>query len=259
MRPARFAAVAAILAVAAATAIAAPRSTIPPADFADFAYRQNLGAPLPLDTMLRGPDGQPVALRSLFGTAPVLIDFEYDRCTTLCGVMLDQVIAALAAAHLRPGRDYRVAAIDIDPATTTRDAGAFAHEHGADGPGVTVLTGAPSAIRGIADAAGFPYRRDAATGQFAHPAGIVIATPDGHIARYLLGLSWRPFDLRLALIEAAGGGVAAPAEQVLLFCYCYDPQSGQYDLAVAKLLEIVGAVTLLGLGTIVFLAARRVG
>jgi protein SCO1/2 len=107
-------------------------------------------------------------------------------------------------------------------------------------------------------AAGFPYRRDAATGQYAHPAGFVVATPDGTISRYLLGLDWRPLDLRLALVEAAGLRIAAPAGQVFLFCYCYDPKTGQYNLAISRLLKMVGATTLLAVAGIVALAARRV-
>lgn len=247
----------ALLAASAASGVV--RSGIPAADFAGFAFDQHPGAALPLDAAFRGADGRLVPLGSLFGSEPVLLDFEYDHCTTLCGVMLDQLTGALRTLPLQAGRDYRVVAIDIDPAATPQAAIAFAHSHGADRPGMIVLTADEVAIRRLAEAVGFSYRRDGASGQFAHPAGFVVVTPEGNISRYLLGLAWRPFDLRLALIEAAGERIAAPAEQVLLFCYCYDPQTGQYDLAVARLLEIVGAGSLLALGGIVWLAARKGG
>ena len=240
----------------AGSAAAAP-SEIAPADFASFAFAQHPGAAFPLDVTLRGADGTPVRLGSLFDGKPVLIDFEYDRCTTLCGVMLDQITAALRELPLRPGRDYRFVAIDIDPATTPQQATAFARAHGAGGDGMSVLTGDAAAIRQIAAAVGFAYRRDAATGQYAHPAGLVIATPGGAVSRYLLGFDWRPLDIRLALTEAAKATIAAPAAEVLLFCYCFDPQTGRYDLAVGRLLEIVGAFTLLGLAGIVWAASRR--
>lgn len=244
------------LALVATAARAAP-STIPPSDFATFAFKQHLDAALPLNLILYGADGKPVRFGALFNGPPLLLDFEYDRCTTLCGVMLDQLTAALHALPLKPGRDYRLVAIDIDPEATPQQAADFAKAHGIDGDGPTVLTGDAAAIRRLAEAAGFPSRRDDATGQYAHPAGFVVATPDGTISRYLLGLDWRPLDLRLALAEAAGGGVAAPAQALLLFCYCYDPQTGRYDLAIGRLLQVVGAVTLLGVGRFV-LAARRV-
>jgi protein SCO1/2 len=206
---------------------------------------------------LYGADGKPVRFGALFDGRPVLLDFEYDRCTTLCGVMLDQLKSALQALPIAADRDYRLVAIDIDPEATPQQAADFAKAHGIDGDGTTVLTGDAAAIRRLAGTAGFPYRRDDVTGQYAHPAGFVVATPHGTISRYLLGLDWRPLDLRLALAEAAGGGVAAPARALLLFCYCYDPQTGRYDLAVGRLLQIVGAATLLVVGGIV-VTARRV-
>ncbi|HEY1795940.1 MAG TPA: SCO family protein [Stellaceae bacterium] len=228
-------------------AAAAP-STIRPAEFGDFAFRQNLGAKLPLDAVLRGKGGKPVTLGSLFDGRPIVIDFEYDRCTVLCGTMLDRVSAAMA-----PLTGARLVAIDIDPAATPEAAEKFAAAHGA----TTVLTGDEPTIRRIADAAGFPYRRDPTTGDYAHPAGFLVAAPDGTIARYFLGFDWRRLDLRLGVAEAAGHRIAAPAEQILLFCYCYDPQTGHYDLAVSRLLAAVGAATLLALAGTVGLAVRR--
>jgi protein SCO1 len=247
-----------VLAMAlAGSAAAAPPSSIPASDFGAFGFEQHLGARLPLDVVLRGAGGEPVRLGSLFDGKPVLIDFEYDRCTTLCGVTLDRVVVALKSLPLRAGREYRFVAIDIDPAATPQQASEFARAHGAASGAPTVLTGDEAAIRRIADIAGFRYRRDAETGQYAHPAGLLVATPGGDISRYLLGFDWRPLDLRLALSEAAAARIAAPAEAVLLFCYCYDPQTGRYDLAIGRLLEIVGAATLLSLAGLVWAAARR--
>ena len=239
-----------------APAVAAP-SAIPAADFASFAFDQHPGAQLPLDVTLRDADGQAVRLSALFDGKPVLLDFEYDRCTTLCGVMLDQITSALRSLPQKAGRDYRLIAIDIDPKTTPQQAGDFAKAHGVVGDGMSVLMGDEGAIRRIADAAGFPYRRDAATGQYAHPAGFIVATPGGVVSRYLLGFDWRPFDLRLALAGASQATIAAPAQAVLLFCYCYDPQTGRYDLAIGRLLDIVGAATLLGVAGLVLTASRR--
>jgi protein SCO1/2 len=237
-------------------AAAAP-SSIPASSFADFSFAQHPGAMLPLDAMLRGPRGEPVRLGDLFDGAPVLVDFEYDRCATLCGTLLDGIAAALKSLPLVAGRDYRLVAIDIDPGATPEQAAEFARAHVVDGRGMTVLTGDEATIRRLADAAGFPYRRDAASGQYAHPAGFLVATPSGRISRYLLGFDWRPLDLRLALSEAADARIAEPSAALLLFCYCYDPQTGRYDLAVGRLLEIVGAATLLALAALVWAAARR--
>jgi protein SCO1 len=245
-----------LLAAQAAAAVPAP-SSISAQDFAVLAFTQRLGEQLPLDVTLRGADGAPVRLGSLFDGKPVIIDFEYDRCTTLCGVMLDQLTAALAALPVQGGRDYRLVAVDIDSDATPQQAAAFAKEHGLDAAGMTVLTGDEAAIRRLADGAGFPYRRDPATGQYAHPAGFLVATPTGRISRYLLGFEWRPLDLRLALAEAAHATIAAPAAAILLLCYCYDPQTGRYNVAVGRLLELVGGATLLALAALLWFAARR--
>jgi protein SCO1 len=237
-------------------AAAAP-SSIAPAHFAAFAFSQHLGAQLPLDTMLRDGDGKSERLGNLFDGKPVIIDFEYDRCTTLCGVMLDQITAALRGLPLKAGRDYRLVAIDIDPDVTPQQAANFARKHTVAGNGTSVLTGDAATIRRLADAAGFNYRRDDITGQYAHPAGFIVATPSGVISRYLLGFDWRPLDLRLALSEATQATIAVPAQAVLLLCYCYDPQTGRYDLAVGRLLEVVGATTLLAIAGLIWVASRR--
>ncbi|MGA8401358.1 MAG: SCO family protein [Stellaceae bacterium] len=246
-----------LLAMLLATPARAAPSGIPAADFASFAFDQHPGAQLPLNVTLRSGGGKPVKLGSLFDGKPVLLDFEYDRCTTLCGVMLDQITTALRSLPLKAGGDYHLIAVDIDPDTTPQQAADFAKAHGAAGAGMTVLTGDEAAIRRLAEAAGFPYRRDPATGQYAHPAGLLVATPSGAVSRYLLGFDWRPFDLRLALTEAGKATIAAPAQAVLLFCYCYDPQTGRYDLAIGRLLDIVGAATLLAIAGLVWAAARR--
>ena len=246
-----------LLAMLMAPPAGAAPSAIPAARFASFAFAQHPGAQLPLDVTLHGPDGRPVRLGSLFDGKPVIVDFEYDHCTTLCGVMLDRTTSALQSLPFKAGRDYRLVAIDIDPDATPQDAADFAREHGVTGAGMTVLSGDKVAIGRLAAAAGFPYRRDKATGQYAHPAGFLVATPSGAISRYLLGFDWRPFDLRLALSEAGRAAIAAPVQAVLLLCYCYDPQTGRYDLAIGRLLEIVGAATLLALAGLVWAAARR--
>ncbi|HTW51687.1 MAG TPA: SCO family protein [Stellaceae bacterium] len=246
-----------LMAMMLASSAEATPSGIPAADFASFAFDQHPGARLPLNVTLHGADGRPVQLGSLFDGKPMLLDFEYDRCATLCGVMLDQITTALRSLPLKAGRDYRLVAIDIDPDATAQQAAAFAKAHGVSGDGMSVLTGDEAAIRRLAAAAGFPYRRDPATGQYAHPAGFIVATPSGAVSRYLLGLDWRPFDLRLALTEAGNATIAAPAQAVLLFCYCYDPQTGRYDLAIGRLLDLIGAVTLLAIAGVVWAASRR--
>jgi len=119
------------------------------------------------------------------------------------------------------------------------------------------LSAQPGAIARITDAAGFRYAWDAETRQFAHPAGVLVATPDGRIARYLYGIEYAPKDLRLSLVEAAQGNIGTAVDQVLLYCYQYDPAMGRYGAAVMRLLRAASLLTLLALSSFVVLMIRR--
>jgi protein SCO1/2 len=177
--------------------------------------------------------------------------------------VLGDLFAALQKLPQRAGRDYRLVVVGIDPSETPADAAGAKARHLADmplpgaGSGIMFLTGESGPVAAIAAAAGFPYRAVPEVGQIAHPAGLVVATPHGVISRYVLGLGYRPRDLRLAIDEAGAGTVAAPAERLLLLCFGYDPARGQYDLAVGRLMTATGAVTLVAVGGVILASARR--
>jgi protein SCO1/2 len=104
---------------------------------------------------------------------------------------------------------------------------------------------------------GFRYAWDAETRQFAHPSGIVVATPEGRIARYLYGIEYAPKDLRLALVEASAGKIGNPVDQFILYCYQYDPARGRYGASILRLVRLGGVATVLALGTFVGMMWRR--
>jgi protein SCO1/2 len=248
-----------VLALVAAfvAAPAAAHSTLKPGETASLAFRQHPGAPLPLDAALVDEAGRPVRLGDLFAGKPVILVLDYFHCETLCGVVLDNLAAALEHVPLAAGRDFVVVAASIDPREGPADARAAMARHrgrqtgSADAAGWRFLTGPEASIDRLADAIGLPFRYDAAIDQFAHPAGLVLAAPDGTIARYLLGVDFRPIDLRLGLAEAARGAVAAPAAGLLLLCYHYDPETGRYDVQVQRALQVAGGLTVLGLALMV--------
>ena len=184
---------AAAAALFVAVPAAAPAQSIPPSAFASFEFRQHPGAQLPLDAALRDESGRLVRLGSTFGRRPAILILEYLHCPNLCGLVLGGTVAGLAQARLRPGRDVEFVAISIDPRETPADGaaarGSYTRLFGTNDPsGWHFLTGPEPAVRRIADAVGFPYRWDRRLRQYAHPAGFVVATPDGRISRYLLGL-----------------------------------------------------------------------
>jgi protein SCO1/2 len=252
---------AAAAALAASLAAAASAQAIQPAAFASFQFRQHPGGQLPLDTLLRDEAGRTVRLGSYFGRPAILI-LEYLHCPNLCGLVLGGTVSGLTQAHLQPGRDLEFVAISIDPHETPADGiaarGNYMKLAGQTDPsGWHFLTGPEPAVRRIADAVGFPYRWDPRLRQYAHPAGFVVATPDGRISRYLLGLQPPPETLKAAVATAAGDKVQPAVHPLLLLCLGYDPQPGSVQAAVIQALRVVGVVAVLAILLLIVRLSRR--
>ena len=232
MRASPAALLAAILILAFA---AAPASA---ADFSDLAFRPHPGGHLPLGLRLVDEHGGTVPLARFFTGKPVVLVLEYLHCKTLCGLALGALAAALDALPLDAGRDFQVVAVSIDPRDTPAEAAAakakylaIDHHPGA-AAGWHFLTGPQAVVKQIADAAGFSYRYDKATDQYMHPAGFVVAAPDGTISRYLLEIDPAPAQLRAALGDAAHAEVQGPLTRFVLWCHGDDPQVGRYTVPI---------------------------
>jgi protein SCO1/2 len=243
---------------------AASAQAIQPSAFASFQFRQHPGARLPLDAALRDEAGRPVRLGLYFGRRPAILILEYLHCPNLCGLVLGGTVASLAQAHLQPGRDVEFVAISIDPRETPADAAAARDSYrkrfggtGGDADGWHFLTGPEPEVRRIAASIGFPYRWDDRLRQYAHPAGFVVATPDGRISHYLLGLGPAPEILKAAVATAARDQVAPPVHPLLLLCLGYDPQPGSVAAAVMGALRIMAVVVTLACLLLVVRLARR--
>ena len=234
-----------------------------PAQLRDVAFEQNLDQPLPLDTRFRDSNGRTVRLRELFRGKPVLLNFVYYRCQELCPLLSDGLVRVLRALTFDAGNEFDVVTVSFDPSETPAAAADAKKEYvkrygraGAES-GWHFLTGDAAAIHALAGAAGFRYSYDAKRNEFAHATGIVVATPGGRISRYYYGIEFSPRDLRLGLIEAAAGKIGSPLDQLLLFCYHYDPATGQYTLLVTRVLRLAGVATVLGLAGFIVLMLRR--
>jgi protein SCO1/2 len=239
------------LLLAATMTASAQQSSFTTSQLANLSFHQHPGATLPLDTTLTDESGRTVMLGAFFTNRPVVVVLDYLHCKTLCGFVLEDLVRTTAQVPLTPGRDYDVVAISIDPHDTPADSRAARDQYLARAShpgGWHFLTGSETSVRHIADTIGFPYLYDASADQYAHPAGITIASPDGRIARYLLGVDYPPLDLRLALTEAAHGTISSPATALLLLCYCYDPATGRYSAQINTALRILGGATVLGIG-----------
>ena len=235
-----------------------------PAALRDVAFEQKLDQQLPLDLTFRDSGGQTVRLREYFGRKPVLLNFVYYRCRDLCPLLSDGLVRALRPLSFDIGKEFDVVTVSFDPADTPETAATAKDEYlkkyrrSGAGDGWHVLTGSPTAISQLAGAAGFRYTYDDKKNEFAHATGIVVVTPQGKISRYYYGIEFSPRDLRLGLIEAAAGKIGTPIDQLLLFCYHYDPLTGRYTMIITQMLRVAAGATVLALaGLIVFMLRRE--
>lgn len=224
---------------------------------------QRIGQQLPLDVVLRDETGRNVTLGSYFGSRPVLLTFVYYQCPMLCSQVLNGVVGGLLAVKLSAGRDFEIVTVSIDPrdtpASATEKRNLYLRRYGrADAEkGWHFLTGDEPSIQALTKAAGFRYAWDPKIQQYAHASGIMVATPDGRLSKYLYGIEYTPKDLRLALVDSSEGRLGSIVDQVLLFCYHYDPATGKYGAVVQNMLRAGAGLTLLLLGTFYLLSWRR--
>jgi protein SCO1/2 len=257
---------AAAIALLAAGQVAGPVGAQPndlPEPLSRVAFDQRLGAELPLAVPFTDSSGAARALGDFFGERPVVLALVYYDCPMLCGLVLEGLARSLKAVDLEPGRDFEVVVASFDPTNTREQAAARKTEtlarygHPETAAGWHFLTGEPEAIRALADAVGFRYTEVAGTAEYAHAAGIVLATADGRVARYLYGIDYPARDLRLGLVEAGAGAIGSLIDQALLFCYHYDPATGRYSFAALNAVRAGGLLTLAALVTYMVVHLRR--
>jgi protein SCO1/2 len=234
-----------------------------PAILRQVSIEQRLGRTLPLDTDFRDESGRLVRLRDYFGKRPVVLVLAYYDCPMLCTQVLNGLVSAMRILSFDAGREYDVVTVSFDPRDDPSDARAkkepYVSRYGRPGAaaGWHFLTGEKPAIDALTGAVGFQYAWDEKIGQFAHGSAIYVATSDGKLSRYLYGIEYAPRDLRLALVEASQGRIGSPVDQLLLYCYHYDPAAGRYGAAVMNIVRFAGAAFALVLSTFLALMWSR--
>jgi protein SCO1/2 len=238
-------------------------STQTPPQLKDVTFKQRLNEMLPLDATFTDESGKRVALREYFGRRPVVLAFVYYQCPMLCTQVMNGLSSALNVMPFVAGEDYEVVLVSFDPRDTPATAAEKKRAHleywsaEKDAAAWHLLSGDEATIRRVTDAAGFSYRWDAPSGQFAHVSGVLVATPDGRLSRYFYGVEYSPKELRLALVESGQGRVGSAIDELLLYCFHYDPESGRYGLMVMNLIRLGGVLTVLGIGGFILMMRRR--
>ena len=252
-----------LLLVAVAGSLGAEPPAVPVDPGRDIGFDQKLGTTINLDLPFVDESGHGVTLREYAKGRPVVLSLAYYGCPMLCQLALQGLASSLKPLAFGPGREFEVVTVSFDPRETpemaqkARSSSLETYGRPEGKAGWHFLTGGEEAIRKLTDAVGFRYAWDAESGQYAHATGIVILTPEGRVSRYLFGIDYAPKDLRLALIESAGGRIGTLADRLLLLCYRYDPHTGRYS-AVAMTAVRAGAIlSVLGIGSFVILSVRR--
>ena len=231
---------------------------LPPA-LKEVGIEQKLGAQMPLDVELKDENGKAVKLGDYFNTGrPVIIAFVYYECPMLCNQVLNGLTGSLKGINLDAGKDFDVVAISFDARENDKGdlaknkKASYVERYGRAGSekGWHFLTGTQESIDKATSAAGFSFKWDEKSGQFAHAAGVMVATPDGKLSRYFYGIDYSPKDLKFGLMESSASKVGNPAEQLLLYCYHYDPATGKYGLAILRVMRLGGVLTLIGMGLV---------
>ena len=235
-----------------------------PAGLRGVNIEQRLNQQVPLDLVFRDEFGRSLPLSTYFsGNKPVLLALVYYNCPMLCTLILNGVESSLKAVSLDPGRDFEVVAVSFDPRDTPEIAARkkanylqrYRRPNTANG--WHFLTGDEPSIKALTEALGYSYKFDPATGQFAHASAIMILTPQGKLSRYFYGVEYAPRDVRLGLVEASQNKIGTPVDQILLFCYHYDPGSGKYGAIAMNMVRLGGATFVLICGTFLFVAWRH--
>jgi protein SCO1 len=242
--------------------IMSPPANVRPPGLQNVGIEQHLDEQIPADLSFRDETGKPVHLGDYFGKKPMILNLVYYNCPMLCGEVLSGLEGALRVLKFDVGKEFDVLTVSFDPRETpdmaTRKKAEFLKRYGRAGAaeGWHFLTGPQESIDALTKAAGFQYQYDPKTGQFAHATAIMILTPEGKIAQYYYGVEYAPKDLRLGLIQASQNKIGTLADQVLLYCYHYDPTTGKYGAIISRVLKLAGIATLLGLGILMTVLIR---
>lgn len=234
-----------------------------PGPLAEVGYDQRLGETVPLDLELMDETGRTVKLGDFFGERPVVLALVYYECPMLCTMILNGLTTSLRAIDFDPGREFEVVVVSFDSregaaeAAAARETWLPRYNRPGTESGWHFLTGDEASIRRLTDSVGFRFVYVEEDDQFAHAAGILALTPQGRLARYFYGIEYSARDIRLGLIEAADEKIGSMVDQVLLYCFHYDPSTGTYSAAAMNLVRLGALVTMLILGAFLLVHWRR--
>ncbi len=217
-----------------------------------ISFEEKQGQFAALDTKLVNENGDTVLLRDVLDK-PAILNLVYFQCAGTCSPLMWGVSKFIDQVDLQPGKDYEVITISFDPTERidlgikkkaaylstmkNKDAGKSWHFFVSDSVNIAKLT------RSV----GFNYQK--INNQYVHPTGLIALGSDGKIIRYLRGIDFLPFDIKITLVEAAKGKIGPSINRLLAVCYSYDTKGNGFVFNVTR----VSAVVILFFVVLIFL------
>jgi protein SCO1/2 len=242
--------------------IMSPPANVRPPGLKNVGIEQHLDEQIPAGLPFRDETGKPVQIGDYFGKRPLILNLVYYQCPMLCSEVLAGLEGAMRALKFDVGKEFDVLTVSFDPKETPEMAAAKKsdalkrYDRAGAAEGWHFLTGPQASIDSLTKAAGFQYEYDPRIGQFAHATAILVLTPEGRIAQYYYGVDYAPKDLRLGLIQASQNKIGSIVDQVLLYCYHYNPDTGKYGAIISRILKIAAGTTVFLLGTFLMVMFR---
>jgi protein SCO1/2 len=243
--------------------IMAPPANVRPPGLTNIGIDQHLDQQISPDLAFRDETGKAVRIGDYFGKKPVILNLVYYRCPMLCNEVLAGLESSLRVLKFDVGKEFDVLTVSFDasdtPESATEKKSASLKRYKREGAeqGWHFLTGPQESIDALTKAVGFRYEYDPKIKQFAHSTAIMVLTPQGKIAQYYYGVEFPPKDLRLGLIQASQNKIGTLADQVILYCYHYNPATGKYGAIISRVIQLAGGVTILCIGTVLLVLFRR--
>ncbi len=244
----------ALMALSAAPAGAQQSAEALPEEFENVGIEPHVGAQLPLDATFTNSRGETVRLGDYFdGERPVVILPVYYSCPMLCGLTSNALLDTATELKWTPGEEYRIITFSFDPresprlAELKRENTLKAFERAVPDDGWVFLTGEEPQIQRLTETLGFTYKWNEKRQEYVHTAGLMICTPEGTISQYMYGVMYDPDSMRLLLVDASKGKIGSPLDQLLLYCFHYDPQEGTYAWAAVGIMRVGGTITIVAL------------
>lgn len=205
-------------------------------------FEEKQGQYADLSIKLVNESGDTVLLKEVI-SKPTILNLVYFNCPGTCSPLMWGISKFIDQVDLKLGKDYDVITISFDPTERIdlgikkkasylsmmkdKESAKQWHFFVSDSLNIAKLT----------KSVGFNYEK--LNDQYVHPTGLIALASDGKIVRYLRGIDFLPFDIKITMVEAAEGKIGPSINRLLAVCYSYDDQGNQFVFNVTRVSAIV--------------------